>query len=77
MDERKWRFRSRDSGFERVTRLWLYREIDGSLCDDADDQAGSAAFKSRSATSTKMPSGHPLIGNKPSEKWVLPAIFAW
>jgi hypothetical protein len=41
MDERKWRFRSRDSGFERVTRLWLYREIDGSLCDDADDQAGS------------------------------------
>jgi|HubBroStandDraft_2_1064218.scaffolds.fasta_scaffold965270_1 hypothetical protein len=35
MDERKWHFRSRDSGFERVTPLRLYREIDGSFCDDA------------------------------------------
>ena len=35
IDERKWRFRSRDSGFERVTPLRLYREIDGSSCHDA------------------------------------------
>jgi hypothetical protein len=47
MDERKWRFRSRDPG--RVTPLWLYPEIDGSSCvDGADEQSGVgqlAAFK--------------------------------
>jgi hypothetical protein len=43
MDERKWLFRSRDTGFERVTPFRLNREIDGSFCDDADDQAGSGS----------------------------------
>ena len=31
-------------GFERITALWLYPEIDCSSCvDDADDQSGSGA----------------------------------
>ena len=42
MTERQWRFQSRNNGFERVTPLWLYPEIDGSSCvDDADDQSGA------------------------------------
>jgi len=41
MTERKWRFRSRGTGFEKVTTLWLYPEINCSSCvDDAEDQSG-------------------------------------
>ncbi len=37
----KWRLRSRETGAEWVTPLWLYPEIDCSSCvDDADDQSG-------------------------------------
>jgi hypothetical protein len=40
--ERKWRFSFRGNGFEHVTPLWLYPEIDCSSCvDDADDQSGA------------------------------------
>ncbi len=40
--DRRWRFQSRKSGFEKVTTLWLYPELDYSTCvDDADDQSGA------------------------------------
>jgi hypothetical protein len=39
---RTWRFRSLKSGFEKVSSLWLYPELDCSSCvDDADDQSGA------------------------------------
>jgi hypothetical protein len=42
MTERRWRFRSREGGFDRVTPLWLYPEIDCSSCvDEAEDQSGA------------------------------------
>ena len=41
MAERKWRFRSRDGGFEKISPLWLYPEINGSSwVDEAEDQSG-------------------------------------
>jgi hypothetical protein len=41
-DVRLWRFRSRRSGYEKTTTLWLYPELDCSSCvDDAEDQSGS------------------------------------
>jgi hypothetical protein len=72
MDERQWRFRSRDTGFDRVTRLWLYREIDGSSCDDADDQAGPGNWLTSSLGQPRQRrrrGGHSLSGDEPSDKW--------
>jgi hypothetical protein len=41
MIERRWRFQSLATGYEKVRPLWLYPEIDCSSCvDDADDQSG-------------------------------------
>lgn len=41
LEERKWRFQSLATGYERVRPLWLYPEIDCSSCvDDAEDQSG-------------------------------------
>ena len=42
MTERKWRFRFHGNGFEKVTPLWLYPELDCSSCvDDVEDQTGA------------------------------------
>lgn len=39
--ERKWLLRSRPTGYEMVTSLWLYPELScSSWIDDADDQSG-------------------------------------
>jgi hypothetical protein len=39
--ERLWRFHALWNGYERVSSLWLYPEIDGSSCvGDAEDQSG-------------------------------------
>ena len=41
-NDRKWRFQSRKTEFEKVTPLWLYPELDCSACvDDADDRTGA------------------------------------
>jgi hypothetical protein len=41
MIERRWRFRGREYGNEKVSPLWLYPELNCSSCvDDADDQSG-------------------------------------
>jgi hypothetical protein len=41
-DLRKWRFKLCGSGFEKVSPLWLYPELDISSCvDDAEDQSGA------------------------------------
>lgn len=41
--ERQWRFRSRQTGYEHTTSLWLYPEIDCSSCvGDCDkDESGA------------------------------------
>jgi hypothetical protein len=37
-----WRFELRDTGFEMVSPLWLYPELDISSCvDDVEDQSGA------------------------------------
>jgi hypothetical protein len=42
MSDRQWRFRARRNGFEMVSPLWLYPELDCSSCiDDFEDQTGA------------------------------------
>jgi hypothetical protein len=79
MDERKWRFRSRDTGFERVTPLRLCPEVDGSSCvDGADGQSGVGQWlpSSLGQPRQRRRRGGLLLTAMSNPTMALPVIFA-